>query len=227
VFVPGAPLVGARIHAHALDPRDGERDLPRRLDVFRTLDRKGTELGGRFAEEPRLRALVRLQRAAHAELLGEPAEAERSLLDAFDADPTLREDAAYLFWWLAWMQRRRIGLDGRRSAPGWVTEQELRGAAGVVAGRAVQGETAYGALVATRPSLATGVFAEVAWGLLGNELESAPTPRRRAQALRLAALSVARDPRTARSRRLRKLVLCACGVWAPALRTRARLARPG
>lgn len=99
VFVPGEPVVGYRLHERHRSLENRMADRPRKFELFRSLW-DISEAGNDRLREPRLRALIALQRAVHAYRLGDVAEARTAVVDAFAVDPLLREDDGYLAWWL-------------------------------------------------------------------------------------------------------------------------------
>jgi hypothetical protein len=216
VWVDGPPLAGYRIHGHALTPEDDAADAPRRLDLYRLLDGKSAQIGGRL-DAPRLRALVSLQRAVQAVELGETEEAREALLRAFDLDPGLGEDDGFLFWWLGLHEARRLPGTGH----GWrgAFAQPRAPLADVVAAGAAEGHFALWALAEARARIAPSAYGRVAWALLADDVEAAGTGRRRVLAAALARL--AREPRLLRERWFVKLLLCAAGLWTLTVRLRA------
>jgi glycosyltransferase involved in cell wall biosynthesis len=215
-FLGGAPLAGFRVHGNALTQEYADADLPRRLEVFRALDEKGATVGGRFTE-PRVRALVSLQRAAHAAQLGLEPEARSAIASAFGADPALRRDAAYLFWWLGRLQGERIGRRPRPERSGWL------GTLSTAAG-ASEGDLACWLFEAARGELAPDAAARVAWGLIGDELERTGSRPRPGIVLSCIGRGV-REPGLLRERRFAKAVIAAAGAWPLAARARRLAAR--
>lgn len=220
VFVDGGPLAGYRIHGRALTQADADADRPRKLELFRVLDEKASSIGGRF-REPRLRALVRLQRAFHAAELGEAKEARESIVSAFALDPTLRTDADYLFWWVGARQHASLAGAGAR-ADRWLRAlaPASRGLDAAVEAGARAGHFGCWALQAAKPELSPEVFRSLAWAVIANEVEASGSPRLRLRVLRSCLAHGTRQPRLLSERWFVKTVLAAGGVWPLVTRVR-------
>lgn len=217
-FVAYPPLAGHRSHGESMSlaaPR--ENDLARKLDVFRTIDEKMQTIGGRLAE-PRMQALVRLQRAWHAHAVDDLAEATGAVGAAFGSDPSLAEATAWILWWLGprqttgrtdWIERSIVDNLGSETA--------------VVSDGARNGHFGCWLLETAGDRLSPEARARLAWGVISNALELSHL------GIRLDVLAAlfrraASDPRLLTDRWFLKTMLCASGTWERALRIR-RLAR--
>lgn len=207
VYVPET-LVRFRLHGIALTEEAGVKDLERKLDFYRLLAEKSESIGGAL-NRPRLRALVALQWALSAARLGCHDEAHDALVRAFEFDAEIAGDVEFLFWWLAPLRRYNW--------PGGVSD----GAASVGAA----GNAAFGLLGMLRELLAPATVDAVAWELLANEIEAQANARTRLHVLRTTLPRVARRPSLLRKRSHAKILLCALGLWRPALRARSLLFR--
>lgn len=94
------PLVCYRVHGKNISMTiDSEANLIQCLAVMTSLRRKAVQIGGRF-REPRVRALIDLQRCFFLFALARIDEATIALKAAFDVDETLKRDAKYIADWL-------------------------------------------------------------------------------------------------------------------------------
>jgi alpha-1,3-rhamnosyltransferase len=217
-FVDGPPLVGCRPGAYG-----DEADLPRRLELYRALADKDRSLRGRF-EEPRIRALVRLQRSLEAAQLGHLEEANGAIEAAFHVDPTLSADVDYLIWWLGPTRRRRLsGWDAFTEAS-WVGNVPMSGidAARVIGEGARARYFVCWAIEAIAGDVPKSALERLRWTAIGDELELTGSPVRPRVLIGGLALAL-RTPQLLRDRRFLKVLLCAGGVWPIAVRIRRRI----
>jgi glycosyltransferase involved in cell wall biosynthesis len=224
VFVVGEPVVGYRHHERHRSVENLAADRPRKIELFRSLwDISGT--ADDRLREPRLRALIALQRAFHAYRLGEVAEARAAVADAFAVDPLLREDDGYLAWWLnpchgEWS----LGLDREaRRRFLRVFASPLTPAEAVLDEGSEYTRFARFLLQAGGDAIAPGAAVRFAWRVLADQLEAiahGPLPTVFASSLLRAAV----HPGVLRLRPFAKIVLSAGGVWGLATRARRRAA---
>ena len=168
-----------------------------------------------------MQALIHLQEALHAAQLGGRTAANEALSAAFGADPSLRRDPGYLFWWLGPVQRRQLpDGDGERSLR-WVM---------LLANPRVSPQTAvsYGAAAghagcwvvdAARTELSAEQVETLQWALIANELELDGC-RVSPGLLAACIVRLARRPRLVRERWFVKALLCSAALWPIAVRLR-------
>jgi hypothetical protein len=190
--------------------------------LFRALWRYSASSGDRL-EEPRVRALIALQRAVHAYRLGEAAEVREAIGDAFAADASLRDDERYISWWLhpchgEWslaLDRETSRTFRRALASSSAPVEEVLSAGGdytSFVSTAIEASAA-----ATTPALR----AAIGWTAAADQLEALGSkPRPRLVASLVARAS--RSPRLVRVRPFVKAVLVAAGVWPVAAAARGR-----
>jgi len=223
-FVPGEPVVGYRHHERHRSPDNLAADRPRKIELFRSLWALSATAGDRL-QEPRVRALVALQRAVHAHRLGEVAEARTSVVDAFEVDPRLREDDDYLAWWLnpchlEWS----LGLDPqprRRFLRALASPRTP--AEDVLDEGSEYTQFARFVLQAADGAIAPGAAVRFTWRVLADQLEAiarGPLPAVLVSSLLRAAV----HPGVLRIRPFAKVVLSAGGIWGMAARARRRTA---
>jgi GT2 family glycosyltransferase len=188
-------------------------ELKRRLDVLRVLDEKADSDRGRL-REPRVRALIALERAWYEFLNAETVAASEALERAFRVDPHLARDVSYLLWWVGphqyagrahWFQRTL--LRSRGSAREIVAEGMRRQ------------QFAYWFLAELERHAPASDVTSLRWGVISNELEGRstwPQPR----ALTACALRAMREPLLLGETWFLKSLLCGAGVWRLALRAR-------
>jgi glycosyltransferase involved in cell wall biosynthesis len=222
VFAEGDPVVGYRHHERHRAEWNRDADRPRRLELFRALWRYSASSGDRL-EEPRVRALIALQRAVHAYRLGEAAEVREAIGDAFAADASLRDDERYISWWLhpchgEWslaLDRETSRTFRRALASSSAPVEEVLSAGGdytSFVSTAIEASAA-----ATTPALR----AAIGWTAAADQLEALGSkPRPRLVASLVARAS--RSPRLVRVRPFVKAVLVAAGVWPVAAAARGR-----
>lgn len=212
-FVDGAPLVSCCPGAYG-----DEADLPRRLELFRALAALRV---GRF-EEPRIRALVSLQQGLQAAQLGDEAGAGEAIDSAFAADSALRDDANYVFWWLAPVQRRSVSSRENKPPGSWLDDlaDPRTAPADVTRAGARAGHFGCWATEAAGGRLSPAALDSLRWAVLGNELELFGVRLTIFGALVLRAV---RRPSLLRQRWFAKCLLCSAGLWTAALSIRARL----
>jgi len=217
-FVGGDPLVGCRPGAYG-----DEHDLPRRLELYRLLADDAPARGARLAE-PRIVALLRLQRALHAALAGEEAEAAAAARAAFEADAALRGDPDYVLWWLARQQPSRLPWAAGGTRRPWL--DRLRSPRpsleAVVAAGAASGSFGCWLVEQAGSLLSPRTLGDLRWGVVANEVEASAGGRPVPALLAGLLLRAARSPGLLRERWYAKAVLCAAGLWRLALRLRAR-----
>jgi glycosyltransferase involved in cell wall biosynthesis len=214
-FVDGEALVGCRPGAYGDDA-----DLPRRLELFRALSSTAESADGRL-QEPRIRALLSLQRALQAAQLGLEEEARVSIDSAFGLDPGLRSDPGYLSWWLGPVQRRRPPSAEASGAFDWVARLSDLGASqtAVISAGGRAGVFGCWAVDAMLGELRTEVVDTLQWALIGNELEHGGA-RVRPRILCACGMRALRRPALLRERWFVKSLLCAAGLWSIATRAR-------
>jgi glycosyltransferase involved in cell wall biosynthesis len=213
-FVGGEPLTMVRWHAHNLLESDSAHDLPRRLEVFRALETK-TEATAIRLGEPRVRALIRLQRAAHAAQLGHMEEAEEAVSSAFRADPSLVNDPRHFFWWLTRMQTIRVSSRSAGESDGWwrlLARPRTRLAAVTTAGARAGHLPAWALEVAAR-ELPDETLESLRWGVLGNELEAATSAFPSFRILLGCFVRAMAEPRLLADRWFAKTFLASAGLW--------------
>lgn len=94
------PLAMYRLHGRNLSKGiDPKLDLRRTMEMMRAVREKAEMIGGLLAE-PRIRATVDLQMAFFHFCSGLEQEAARNLHRAFEDDPSLRDDVAFINEWL-------------------------------------------------------------------------------------------------------------------------------
>src|SRR5205823_8857780 len=144
---------------------------PRRLELFRALAERPSEESGRL-EEPRVKALIRLQEALQAAQLGIRPEANEALRAAFGVDPSLRTDAGYLFWRLGPVQRRRLPDGARDREFHWVRllADPRRTVETAISKGAAAGHTGAWAVDAARAEMSAEAQRALQWALVANEL---------------------------------------------------------
>lgn len=211
MFVAGPPVVGYRQHDRHRAAWNLAADRPRKLELFRALWQLSAASGDRL-QEPRVRVLLALQRAVQAFRIGERDEAIAAVRNALDVDPSLRDDATYLSWW----------LDARHGEWSLVlTEAEMRAfLSGLVSTRSVDRAladgsdyTAFAALVlGAAEALTPSVSTRVAWGVLSDQLEALGARLRPRVLASLLAYAV-RQPELFRVRSFEKALLVSAGVW--------------
>lgn len=222
VFASGDPVVGNRLHERHRAAWNRDADRPRRLELFRALWRHSASSGDRL-EEPRVRALVALQRAVHAYRLGETAEVRQAINDAFATDAPLGADARYIGWWLdpchgEWslaLERAAGRRFTRALASPSASVSDVLGAGGDY--------TAFAHVVidASSGMSAPAVREAVGWTVVSDQLEAlGNTPRPMLLASLLAR--ALRRPHLLRIRPYVKAVLVVAGVWPVVAATRAR-----
>jgi glycosyltransferase involved in cell wall biosynthesis len=219
-FLPGAPLVGYRLHERHRDEENLAADRPRKLELFRALWRHADSAGDRL-QEPRVRALIALQRAVHASRLGEVEEARASVADAIAADRSLRTDGAFVSWWLdpchgEWSLA--IAEDARRDflaalAAPWASVEEVLAAG--------PDYTAFVLLVlqAADDTWGSEARSQIAWTVVAQQLE-AVGGRAHPWVLFSTLLRAFRRPGLLRLRPFVKVLLCAAGLWSFAAKAR-------
>lgn len=224
VFVAGQPVVGYRLHQRHRATWNRDADRPRRLQLFRTLWALSATTGDRL-EEPRVRALIALQRAVHAARLGEVDEATAAVVDALAADPSLGADAAYVLWWLdprhgEWSLP--LGTEERSAFLAAISSPSATEASLLSAG---SNQTSFTRLVleAAAESLTSEAQTEIAWSVLSDQLEALG---KRAHPIVLLSLlvRVARQPSLVRQRSFVKAGLVSAGLWPLVATARRRAA---
>ncbi|MBV8479485.1 MAG: hypothetical protein JOY72_04195 [Actinobacteria bacterium] len=203
-FVDGGPLVGCRPGAYG-----DEHDLPRRVELFRSLDENAVAIGGRL-REPRIRALVRLQLALQQTQMGSEEEAGQTLVAAFGADPSLSSDPDYVFWWLGPLQRRYLSGAGNEAEVDWL--RNLPNVGRAIAAGAEAGHFGCWAVQTATPQLSPRAAETLRWAVTANEIEIAPM-RARPRVLVACLVAAAKQPHVIRERWFVKSVLCAAGLW--------------
>jgi len=219
-FVEGGPLVRCRPGAYG-----AEFDLPRRLDLFRTLSAKVSAVGGRL-EEPRIHALIRLQAALQAVQLDEESEARDWIRSAFVVDPSLRADGDYLFWLVGPLLRHRLdGVDQGKDAQWVETLAALDSAVDdVVSAGARAGSLPCWVVEAARAEMTPPAVERLSWAVIGNEIELGGS-RLRPKMLGIGLVLALRSPRLLRDSSFVKVLLCTAGLWRLAVQVRGSIAR--
>jgi Glycosyl transferase family 2 len=214
-FVGPPPLAGQRSHGASMSlaaPLSAQ--LSRRLDVMRALDRK-SDAGEDRLGEPRIRALISLERAWFEFANGNTDEAALALAKAFRVDTALSTDGDYLMWWVGPHQYAGrsewflSALTRGRGAPGAVVAEGLR-----------RGQFAYWVVDAVQQLLPHDAAERLTWGVISNELE-ARTRRPQPLAFLACVYRGIREPRLLRERWFLKCLLASSGLWHVALRARA------
>jgi hypothetical protein len=219
-FVEGGPLVMCRPGAYG-----AEFDLPRRLDLFRTLSAKVSAVGGRL-EEPRIRALICLQAALQAIQLEEENEARDWIRSAFVADPGLRAEGGYLFWLVGPLLRQRL-RDAEQTTDGrWIdTLAGLNATVGeVISAGARAGSLPCWVVEAARAEMTPGALERLSWAVIGNEIELGGS-RLSPKMLGVGLARALRSPRLLRDSSFLKVLLCTAGLWPLAVRARGSISR--
>lgn len=226
-FVPGSPVVGYRLHERHSSEENLAADRPRKAELFRALWRVSASATDRLGE-PRIRALIALQRAVHANRLGRAEEARTAVADSIAVDPGLPADRAYWSWWLdpchgEWSLA--LSREGRRS---FLAALGTAGAP-VEAILSAGGDlTAFVLLVMrVRPdAFEDRTLRDVAWTAVAHQLEAIGA-RPRGRILLAALLRAARSPSLLSVPSYLKIVLLAAGLWrvAAAVRLRASASR--
>lgn len=224
VFVRGEPVVGYRLHERHRSEDNAAADRPRKRELFQVLWEVAASNRDRLGE-PRVRALIALQRAVHAYRLGEPDQASAAIADAVAADPSLRADDAFVSWWLdpchgEWS----LALPSDRSRAFLTTV--ARPSASVEEALAAGSDYtsfAHFVLHAAADALAAEAHTHIAWTTLAEQLE-AIGPGARPRVLLSVVLRGIRRPHLLFLRPFVKAALCAGGLWPLASRT-SRLVR--
>ena len=113
-FIP-RPLVKYRVHSYNTSLGGGmARHLRHCAEVVESLKRRAAERAGGPLARPRTRALLDLQAAFYARLMGDEPAAARSLSAAFETDPSLGRAPAYFAAWL----RERLRDIAQAPVPG-------------------------------------------------------------------------------------------------------------
>lgn len=215
-YASGPPLAGHRKHERSTSlaaPQSlSER---RRLDVFRSLDRKAVGVGGRLAE-PRVRALIALQRAWYAALVGEEDEAAEETTRAVDLDSGLSDDLAFLLWWLG-PRQKSVKQD-------WLVGALMRAACvrAVVEVGARRGHFGCRVVMQLEDRVSPSVVEELRWSVLANEIQLDMRKAFRLLAFGGLLFRAIRCPKVVRSRAFLRAALCSLGLWETAIRVRAR-----
>ncbi len=218
LFIGPPAVAGHRRHGSSMSlTATPAVELKRRLDVVRVLDEKA-DLGRNRLEEPRVRALIALERAWYEFLNAELACASEALAKAFRVDPSLARDASYLLWWVGPHQ-----YAGRAAWFGHTLLRSQASAQQVVADGLRHEQFAYWFLAELEHLAPASVVTSLRWGVISNELEGRST-RPQPTALAACTLRALREPRLLRETWFLKSLLCTAGIWRLALRLR-RLGR--
>jgi glycosyltransferase involved in cell wall biosynthesis len=119
-FIP-QPFVQYRVHGSNVSIGVNVRENARRgLAVFDSLS--SVTPSGRLAE-PRVRALVQLQRCFHLFCVDELDTARGALTQAANVDPVVFEDACFIRWWLTRMTREYGFLTAGRDFVEWFSSE--------------------------------------------------------------------------------------------------------
>ena len=222
VFVPGEPVVGYRHHERHRAAWNLEADRSRKLELFRALWRHSASSSDRL-EEPRVRALIALQRAVHAHRLGEAVEAREAIADAFAADGSLRDDERYVNWWLD-PCHGEWSLALERAARRTFTRALASPPTSIEGVLAAGGDHTRFACVVVDASSGTSTPAlreAVGWAAASDQLEALGNTPRPVLLLSLLARAT-RRPHLLRVRPFVKAVLVAAGLWPAVAASRAR-----
>lgn len=206
-FLPYPPVAGHREHGESMSLAATRKDnLARKLDVFRATDEKMETIGGRLAE-PRMRALVRLQRAWHAYAVDDLGDARSAVSGAFDTDPSLATAPAWILWWLGPRQ-----TTGQPNCVARSIVEHLGDSAAVISDGAGNGHFGCWLIEEAGDRLSPDVRAQLAWGVISNALELSRDGFRIEV---LAALSrrAVLEPRLLTERLFVKSIVCASGAW--------------
>lgn len=145
-FVP-RPLVMYRVHDSNTSVNiDPLVDLEYRRVALIALDRKASSVGGALAS-PRTQALIHLQLGYSWFRLGDARQAARAMTSAFERDPTLASNPAYLGLWLSrrprdfarWAVReireqlgRSLGMSASAAMRGVIVGRHVRDGPGIM-----------------------------------------------------------------------------------------------
>lgn len=200
-FVPRA-LAMYRVHAANTSNKPPEVNRPRVLAVTAAVRARAEEAGGRFAE-PRIRALLDLQLAFLRYASGDEPAARSDVAAAFDDDPALGRDAAWLGDWV-WARSLDPLLTSDRGFAAWV-EAQAAPRLGTAARQRLHRHT----VVATRAARAVECARDGrGFAATCHALAAAARAPRRAADRKLAAQILDASPRAAKGvRRTKRLLL--------------------
>ena len=179
----------------------------------RSAGRHSESAGDRLGA-PRTRSLIALQRALHADRLGEREEARAAIAAAMSVDPTLRGDAAYVSWWLNVRHGEwSLALSGgeRSSFLSALTSSSTPLEAVLDTG---SGYAAFAAffVVSAGETLTIQVRERILWTVVAEQLEAVGAGLQPAVLISLLLRGM-RQPHLFRVRSFVKAILCAAGAW--------------
>ena len=219
-FLHGAPLVGYRLHERHRSEENLAADRPRKLELFRALSRHAASAGDRL-QEPRVRALIELQRAVHASRLEDLNDASTAVAGAIAADRSLRTDGMFISWWLdpchgEWALA--LAEDARRAFLAALAAP-LASAEEILAAGPDYTSFALLVLQAAEGALGSEARADIAWSAVAQQLEAIGGGLH-PWVLMSTLLRACRRPSLLRLRPFVKVALCAAGVWPVAAKIR-------